>query len=187
MWVAALAMRQSGARIHSSVVQQRMPLCQCCLPSTWFSPTSCWSTSWLPCSGNHSSPHFSSGWCLCAWESPYVLHPASRKFPQCCISTSFGVGLTDDSLFWTSHGRSSDVSSFYAYCQMFPLFTPLTSRLSAVSNPLARLQFIHKRQINLSTFCWSFSDDWADRLAGKSAVMHGLHLRRSEVLRSLRH
>ena len=29
-----------------------------------------------------SSVQFSSRWYLCAWKSPYALHPVSQKFPQ---------------------------------------------------------------------------------------------------------
>ena len=45
---------------------------------------------------------------------PYVLHPISQEFPQCCPSKSSNVGLIDDGPFSSSQGRLLSASSFYA-------------------------------------------------------------------------
>ena len=38
--------------------------------------------SGFPSKTEHFKFQFSSRWYLCAWKSPYVLHPVSQKFPQ---------------------------------------------------------------------------------------------------------
>ena len=48
-----------------------------------FTGPSVWNN--LPFPEQHGRTLFSSGWYLCAWKSPYALHPVSQKFPQCCL------------------------------------------------------------------------------------------------------
>ena len=50
-----------------------------------------------------SMSHFSSRWYLCAWKSPYALHPVSQKFPQCWLWNGSNVHLMATSkLAWSS-------------------------------------------------------------------------------------
>ena len=51
-------------------------------------------TEWTYKTGVLSS-HFT--WHPCTWESLYLPHPTSWKFPKCCLWYDFNVGLTDDS------------------------------------------------------------------------------------------
>ena len=57
------------------------------------------------------SAQFSLRWYLCSGESPYALHPVSRKFSNVVFEI---VGLIDDGLLRSFERRSSNVSHFYA-------------------------------------------------------------------------
>ena len=60
------------------------------------------------------SVQFSLRWYLCARESPYVFHPFSQEFPQCCLGNRSNVGLIDDGPFSSSQRRWwLSASSFY--------------------------------------------------------------------------
>ena len=68
---------------------------------------------------------FSSRWYLCAWKSPYALHPVSQKFPQRCLWNGSSVHLIMMALsrpFKEDH-------------LVLPLSTPLSSRRSMVWCP----------------------------------------------------
>ena len=61
---------------------------------------------------------FSSGWYLCAQESPSALHPISQKFPQHCLSNCSNVCLIDDGPLLSFQGRLSSASSVRACLQI---------------------------------------------------------------------
>ena len=63
---------------------------------------------------NINSVQFSSRWYVCAWKSPYALHPVSQKFPQRCLSNGSNVRLIDDAALSSFQGISSGASSFHA-------------------------------------------------------------------------
>ena len=46
-----------------------------------------------------SSVQFSSRWYICGWESSYVLHPFSQKFPQHCHWNSLNISMTSQTFF----------------------------------------------------------------------------------------
>ena len=87
---------------------------------------------------------FSSGWYLCAQKSPYVLHPVSPKFPQCC-----NVRLIDDgSPSWTPsfQGRLSSASSFHtSLLQAIDGVMSLALCLQVVSQAPQHLRFSEKQ------------------------------------------
>ena len=58
-----------------------------------------------------SSVQFSSKWYLCAWKSPYALHPISQKFPQHRLWNDSSVWLIDDGPLSSFQGRLSSISS----------------------------------------------------------------------------
>ena len=72
-----------------------------------------------------SSVQFCSRWYLCAWKSPYALHPISQKFPQRCFWNGSNVRLIDDGPLSSFQGR---------YCPILPL---LTQTFSFSPNSLA--------------------------------------------------
>ena len=45
------------------------------------------------------SVQFSSRWYICGWESSYVLHPFSQKFPQHCHWNSLNISMTSQTFF----------------------------------------------------------------------------------------
>ena len=61
-----------------------------------------------------SSVQLSSIWYLSTQESPYALHPISRKFPQCCSSNSSNVGLIDNDPVSSFRRRSATAVFLYA-------------------------------------------------------------------------
>ena len=67
------------------------------------------------CLSLFSSVQFSSRWYLCAWKSPYALHPVSQMFPQRCLRNSSNVRLTDDGPLSSFQRRSSSASSFHTF------------------------------------------------------------------------
>ena len=88
--------------------------------------------------------YFSWRWYLCAWKSPYALHPLSQKFPQRCLWYASNVRLSDDDPFSSFQGRSFSASSFHAsllqaidgvmslalcpiYVFMYPVYWPQTA------------------------------------------------------------
>ena len=63
------------------------------------------------------------------------------------------------------------------------------------NNGKPRLEYMSVVSLFLSKLLWMYcpghagvkGNDWADRLAGKASIISGLHLRRSEVLKSWKH
>ena len=69
-----------------------------------------------------SMSHFSSRWYLCAWKSPYALHPASQKFPQCWLWNDSNVHLMATSkLAWSSKQWMWQLNSRSTQPYMSPL------------------------------------------------------------------
>ena len=64
--------------------------------------------------GQIYSVQFSSRWYLCAWKSPYALHPVSQKFPQRCIWNSSKIRVIDDGLLSSYQRRLSSISFSHA-------------------------------------------------------------------------
>ena len=57
-----------------------------------------------------SSVQFSSRWYLCAWKSPYALHPICQKFPQHHLWNDSNVWLIDNGPLSSFQGRLSGIS-----------------------------------------------------------------------------
>ena len=67
-------------------------------------------SDWCVCA-QFSSVQFSSRWYLCAWKSPYALHPICQKFPQHRLWNDSNVWLIDDGPLSSFQGRLSSISS----------------------------------------------------------------------------
>ena len=85
------------------------------------------------CTGNGLIHYiqFSSRWYLCAWNSPYALHPNSQKFPHRCLWNGSNVRLTDVGSLSSFQGRLSSASSFHA-----PLLQAIDGVMSLALCPL---------------------------------------------------
>ena len=67
---------------------------------------------------------FSSGWCLCAWESLCAFHHVSQKFLWHCLGNSSSVHMIDDGLLSSFQGLRA--FSFHAFLhQVIDCVVPL--------------------------------------------------------------